>query len=248
MADVGSTRRAERVARLLDAGLALAVRLDELDDRGIWTLTPFDPDYPTQVADRLGHGAPPVLYGAGSAALLGRDGIAALDLAAAAPAQVQAVVDGVLAGERHLVVGGDGPADQAALSSVTDADGTGAVVLADPLDRVLADPQRRRSVLSGRTCWCTPYPPDAQRTPEGTAARRRILAALVTTTLVFARPDDEIGAALPDDLVALGAVVVDDPDADVASLVRPLVRRMMSATTSSATGDSRPRLTRSQPA
>jgi len=222
VADVGlDPALAERVVRLLDAGIALAVRLDELHRRGIFTLTPFDPDYPHQVADRLGHRAPVVLFGAGSASLLARRGVAALDLAAAAPDQVQAMVDAVLAGDRHLVVGGDGPADQAALALVTDAGGTGVVVLADPLDRVLADPQRRRSVLSGRTCWCTPYPPDAPRTPEGATARRRVIAGLVTTTLVFAHPHDEIGAELIDDLAALGAVVIDEPDADVGSLLRP---------------------------
>jgi len=212
-ADVGlDAATAERVARLLDVGVPLAVRLDELHRRGIFTLTPFDDDFPARLATRLDRRAPVVLFGAGSPALLSVPGPALLDTAAAAHDQLDVAARTVIDADRHLIVGGDGPTDQAVLAQVTDAGGTGVVVLADPLERVLADPQRRRSVLSGRTCWCSPYPPDALRTAEGAEARRRVIAGLATTTLVFTAPTDE--------LIGLGAVAV-GPGDDVSRLLRP---------------------------
>src|ERR1700722_18210408 len=66
---------AERVSRLLDSGVGLAVKLDSLLEMGIVPLTALDPGYPQRLRRRLDGAAPPVLYCAGELSLLDTDGI-----------------------------------------------------------------------------------------------------------------------------------------------------------------------------
>jgi DNA processing protein len=157
----------ERLARLLDTGVALAVQLSALSDRGIWTLTPFDADYPRLLPDRLGHRAPAVLYGAGDAALLHRDesGPAGVGVVGSrAPdepaTEVARDVARAVAGLGLTVVsGGSVGIDQAALVGALDAGGTTVAILADSLETAIGAASTRRALLDGRSCLCTPYRP-----------------------------------------------------------------------------------------
>ena len=97
---------AERVAlTLLGSGLALAAQLSALDDRGIWTLTPFDPDFPAALFDRLGHGTPPVLYGAGEPALLAADAVGVVGSRDPSAASTEVARTVALAAVEHDVAG-----------------------------------------------------------------------------------------------------------------------------------------------
>ena len=192
-ADLGiEAHQADRIARLLDSGLALAVRLDSLHERGIWTLTPFDAAYPALLRDRLGSGAPPVLYGAGDAALLQALGVgivgsretsaAGLDVARAAAAVA------VGAG-RPVVSGAAGGVDPAALRAAHDAGGSALGVVAGGLELAISRADDRRALLAGRLCLATPYPPDARVTDANATGRSRIIYALSRVTLVVACED-----------------------------------------------------------
>jgi predicted Rossmann fold nucleotide-binding protein DprA/Smf involved in DNA uptake len=180
---------ADRIARLLGAGLALAARLGALDDRGIWTLTPFDPDYPDDLRARLGHGAPPVLYGAGASALLGRDAIGIVGSRAPSDASVDVARSVARTAVEHdLVVtsGGSPGIDRAAFDGALEAGGATVAVLADSLEEAIGRAGTRRALIRGHACLCTPYRPDLARDVARARGRNRIIYALGRTTLVVA--------------------------------------------------------------
>jgi len=180
---------AERVATLLGSGLALAARLSALDDRGIWTLTPFDPDFPAGLHDRLGHATPPVLYGAGEPALLAGDtlGIVGSREPSAESAEVARIVASTAAEADVVVVSGGSPGiDRAATDAALAAGGATVTVLADALDQAIGRAETRRALIDGTSCVCTPYRPDLPYDVVRARGRNRIIFGLSTLTLVVA--------------------------------------------------------------
>ena len=67
---------ATRLAWLLGRGGAIEEELERLSEFGIWIVTRFDEEYPPRFTERLKGAAPLMLYGAGSARLLHRRGLA----------------------------------------------------------------------------------------------------------------------------------------------------------------------------
>jgi predicted Rossmann fold nucleotide-binding protein DprA/Smf involved in DNA uptake len=180
---------AERVAALLDSGLALAAKLSALDDRGIWYLTPFDPDFPAALHDRLGHGTPPVLYGAGEPALLAGDTLGVVGSREPSAASTEVARDvAALAAEHDVVVvsGGSPGIDRAAADAALEAGGATVAVLAEPLDDAIGRSDTRRALIAGRACACTPYRPDLAYDVARARGRNRIVYGLSAATLVVA--------------------------------------------------------------
>src|SRR2546423_822142 len=60
----------DRIAQLLAAATAFAFQLDEAEQSGLRVVASVDDDYPHVLVDRLGRGAPPLLYVAGDPRLL----------------------------------------------------------------------------------------------------------------------------------------------------------------------------------
>jgi predicted Rossmann fold nucleotide-binding protein DprA/Smf involved in DNA uptake len=180
---------ADRVATLLGSGLALAARLSELDDRGVWALTPFDPDFPAALHDRLGTGTPPVLYGAGEPALLGGDGIGIVGSRSPSEASAEVARTVALVAVEHDVVvisGGSPGIDQAATDAALDAGGGSVTVLAVSLTDAIGRADTRRTLIQGQACLCTPYRPDLAYDVVRARGRNRIIYGLAAITLVVA--------------------------------------------------------------
>ena len=188
-ADLPDDLDAERVAALLDSGIALAAKLSALDDRGIWCLTPFDPDYPAALFDRLGHGTPPVLYGAGEPALLSADTLGIVGSREPSDESVAiARVVAETAAEHDLVVvsGGSPGIDHAAATAALGAGGATVTVLADALDQAIGRAEVRRALIDGQACVVTPYRPDLAYDVVRARGRNRIIYGLSAVTLVVA--------------------------------------------------------------
>ena len=60
-----SPEMAQRLSELVRGAGSVGVELERLTAVGIWTLTRGDSDYPRAWKRKLGHAAPPVLFGAG---------------------------------------------------------------------------------------------------------------------------------------------------------------------------------------
>ncbi len=195
--EVGLGReQAERIARLLDAGTALAIELEHLEQQGLRAISPFDDAYPQRLGDRLGATAPPVLYAAGPPALLGEPGVAVVgsrSISDQGAAIARRAAE--LAARRGDTVfsGGAKGVDQLAMDAAAHAGGSVVGVLADALDRRLRKPDVRRAVGRDELCLVTPFKPTAGFSVANAMARNKIIYALARVTLVVAADAEKGG-------------------------------------------------------
>ena len=185
-----------RLVRLLDAGVALAARLEGLYERGISVVTALDESYPHRLRDRLELTAPPVLYCAGEISLLGVDGIGVVGSRDVGPEAVDVTrkVAHLVADSRLTVVsGGAKGVDSISMAAAYEAGGSAIGVLADSLERAIGQADNRRAMLDGRACLCTPYRPDARFTAGSAMGRNKIIYGLARVTLVVASAKGEGG-------------------------------------------------------
>lgn len=185
-----------RLVRLLDAGVALAARLEGLYERGISVITALDAAYPQRLRERLALAAPPVLYCAGEISLLGVDGIGMVgsrDVGPEAAEVTRKVAHLVADNGLPVVSGGAKGVDSISMAAAFQAGGTTVGVLADSLERAISQADNRRAMLDGRACLCTPYRPDARFTAGSAMGRNKIIYGLARVTLVIASAKGEGG-------------------------------------------------------
>ncbi|MBW3643525.1 MAG: DNA-processing protein DprA [Actinobacteria bacterium] len=199
--EIGSTTGAEadlcgRIVRRLDAATSFAFALDQAEQLGVRVLSALDDDYPSVLRERLGRGAPPLLYIVGDPSLLGVDllGVVGSRDVSEAAAEVarRAAVEAVE--HRYGVVSGAAKgADQLAMLAALNADGVAVGVLADSLARATRDPDVRRAVADGRLCLCTPYNPSVGFSVANAMGRNKLIYALSRATLVVVADLDRGG-------------------------------------------------------
>jgi predicted Rossmann fold nucleotide-binding protein DprA/Smf involved in DNA uptake len=193
-----SPAEGERIATLLDSGVALAVRLDALRDRGIWAITAFDPTYPAGLRHRLGLAAPPVLFGAGEVGLLGAPGIGVTGTSTSTDEVSDDAADvarsvALLAVHEAcpVITGGVTRIDDDTMRTAEQVGGASVAVLAGSLEAAISRAETRRALMRGQRCLCTPYRPDVAYTAASARGRNKIVHALGRITLVVAvEPDD----------------------------------------------------------
>ena len=192
----GSDLAPGRIVRLLDTGIGLAVRIEGLHERGMYVLTVADERYPTRLHERLGAAAPPVLYCAGDAALVGSDGIGIVGSHQAGPddsAVTVEVAHRIAQAGLALVCGGAAGLDSTAMTAAYDSGGTTVAVLADSLERAIGRRDHRAAVREGRALLCTPYRPDAELSAWNAMGRSKIVYGLSRVTLVVTTAQGEGG-------------------------------------------------------
>ena len=187
---------AERVGRLLDRGVGLAVQLDSLFDMGIVPVTAVDHAYPVRLRERLEVAAPPVLYCAGELALLQTDGIGVVgsrDIGPDAVDATRSIAEVVASAGLPLVSGGAKGVDKISMAAASEAGGGVVGVLADSLEQGIRRRDTRQALLEGLACLCTPYHPSARFTPGNAMGRNKIIYGLSRVTVVVASSKGEGG-------------------------------------------------------
>ena len=182
-----SAELSERVALLLGAATAFAFALDEAEQAGMRVLASLDDDYPPVLRDRLGRGAPPLLYCVGDVDLLTRDHLGVVgsrDVNEAAASVAQGVGRAAVGAGWGVVSGAAKGVDRLAMTATLHADGVAVGVLADSLARTTRDAEVRRAVTDGRLCLCTPYKPTAGFSVANAMGRNKVIYALSRATLV----------------------------------------------------------------
>ena len=211
---VGDAALAERIARLLDASVAVAFaceRLDEagirvltsfdgefpgrlverLDEAGVRVLTSFDAEFPARLVGRLGRRCPPFLLAAGPAAVAGGIGVAGLREPSADAAAVA-----TMAGERivslgdRVVTGLSPGVDRLAMDAALALGGAATVIPAEGLGLVGRRADTRSLVLGGRVTMLSPFGPETLRTTVTARGRNRVVYGLADLTLVVASDGD----------------------------------------------------------
>lgn len=187
---------ATRVHTLLDRATSLAFQVEDLEHRGIRTLSALDDDYPPRWRERLGTAAPPVMHCAGSPLLLARGGIAIVgsrDIAPAAALIAQEAADAAAQDGRVVISGGARGTDKLAMHAALQCDGSVVGVLAEALMRTASDPDVRRAIADEQLCLATPYAPNAPFSAGNAMGRNKLVYALADLTFVVATDEDKGG-------------------------------------------------------
>jgi predicted Rossmann fold nucleotide-binding protein DprA/Smf involved in DNA uptake len=190
------TIEAERVQRLLDTGVVLALTLESIMETGIVPVTAVDDSYPYRLRDRLDGSAPPVLYCAGEVSLLGSDAIGVVGSREVSPDGVEvarSIAYAVASAGVPLVSGGAKGVDRISMGAALERGGTVVGILADSLEEAISRSDNRRIVLEGVACLCTPYSPNARFTAGNAMGRNKIIYGLSSVTVVVASSKGEGG-------------------------------------------------------
>lgn len=186
---LGDARDVEpRIHDLMDAGTALAMKLEELETSGIRVLTPYDDGYPHRLRERLRSAAPAVLHVAGSVELLADDGIGIVgsrNVGVEARDVASSFAQIAVRAGMSVVSGAARGIDQVAMDSALGAEGTVVGLPADAMTKVLRDPSVRRAITDGRLCLASPYAPSAGFNVGTAMARNKLIYGLSRATVVI---------------------------------------------------------------
>lgn len=186
----------DRIGRLtLDAAAAM-LEVDELRHKGIWTTTLFDDGYPHLLRKRLGHNAPPVLFGSGNVALLGRPGVGIVgsrNVDEAGGEVAKAVAREVVALDLPVVSGGAKGVDNLAMNAAFQSRGAVIGVLADSLIARIRRPDVLQALDDGDVCLVAQQAPSSGFTAGAAMSRNKIIYGLSAVTVVVASDEDSGG-------------------------------------------------------
>lgn len=178
----------KRLEFLLGRGTAMALALERWTRGGLWVISRGDPAFPKRLKQRLKHGAPPLLYGAGDKALLEAGGLAIIGSRDASEAALEFTRD--VAGRcatvgMAVVSGGARGVDAAAMQGATEAGGCCIGVLAADLLKTSVNRQNRTGIQEGRLVLVSPFYPEAGFNAGNAMGRNRYIYVLADQALVI---------------------------------------------------------------
>jgi predicted Rossmann fold nucleotide-binding protein DprA/Smf involved in DNA uptake len=183
---------AVRIETLLDDGASATLEVEELSRKGIWTITIIDDAYPHSLMTRLGPQAPPVLFGAGNAALLQMPGIGIVgsrDVEQPGADVAAAIAQQAVSLGHSVVSGGARGIDQLAMNAAYQADGSVIGVLADSLIGRIRKSDVLQALDNGNTCLVAQQVPAAGFTPASAMSRNKLVYAFSEATVIVASAD-----------------------------------------------------------
>ncbi len=177
----------ERLTLLLSRGVALGFEQERWSQQGIWVISRADEMYPKYLRQRLGGNAPVLLYGVGSAALLGAPAlgvVGARDADAEALAFTREVGAQCAVDQLTVVSGGAKGVDQESVEATLAAGGSALVVLAEGVAKGAVSKAYRPGLASGQVALLSPFHPGARWTSGSAMARNKLIYCLSQATLV----------------------------------------------------------------
>lgn len=177
----------QRIQALLDRGAAVGFALEKWERAGLWVLTRADQEYPERLKRRLRTASPPVFFGCGNKALLGKGGLAVVgsrnasdaNLAFTAHLGKQTASQGL-----SIISGGARGVDDAAITGALENEGTGVAVLADSLLRTATASRFRRPLIAGDLVLISPFNPEAGFLRGNAMARNKYIYCLADAAVV----------------------------------------------------------------
>ena len=185
-----------RINFLLGRGTALALAVERWQRAGLWVISRADSAYPQRYRQLFRHAAPPLLFGAGEQALLGRGGLA---IVGARKANDEALRFTARVAERcareglAVVSGGARGVDSVAMKAATDEGGVTLGVLACDLLKSSMNRANRSAIEAGRLALVSPFSPEAGFNAGNAMARNRFIYALAHYALVIDSTRDSGG-------------------------------------------------------
>ena len=185
----------DRLAALLDRGVALGMALEKWASAGIWILTTLDESYPQPFRDLLGSTLPPVLFGVGDARLLNKGGLAMVGSRSITPADERYTefVARSATGEGWSVIsGGARGVDELSVQTALSCEGTAVAILADGLLKAALSSKWRRPLQRRELCLASPFAPEASFQVGNAMARNKYVYAIADYAVVV-RSEQEKG-------------------------------------------------------
>ena len=187
---------AARLAWLLDRGGVMEQELERLAELGTWVITRFDEDSPPRFTARLKGAAPVLLYGAGSAGLLNRRGLAVVgsrNIDQRGGALTEFIGNACAESKLTVYSGGARGVDKKAMGAALAAGGNAAGLLADSLEKGIRAGDARTHIEEGQLALATPYSPHASFNVGMAMARNKLIYALSDFGLVIASDAEKGG-------------------------------------------------------
>ncbi|TVP78439.1 DNA-processing protein DprA [Thioalkalivibrio sp.] len=179
----------ERLQYLLGRSGGLGMALERWERAGLWVMIRTDADYPPLLKQQLRLNAPPVLFGVGNRALLGRGGIAVIGSRDASTIDLEftkRLAQDIARQGRSIVSGGARGVDEAAMLGALEREGTVIGVIADQLLRAATAARYRRSLMEGNLVLISPFNPEARFDVGNAMARNRYIYCLSDAAVVVA--------------------------------------------------------------
>jgi predicted Rossmann fold nucleotide-binding protein DprA/Smf involved in DNA uptake len=186
----------QRIRDLMDSSTGFAMALEQLEQSGVNVVSALDEGYPSKLRQRLGTQTPPVLYTAGSGAVLDPPAVAIVgsrDVDEDGAEIARLVASQTARRGQTVVSGGARGVDQLAMNAAWEIDGCVAGVLAEGLAKRLRQPDIRQAIRSEQTLLCSPYAPDAGFNVGNAMGRNKVIYALADRALVVASAEDSGG-------------------------------------------------------
>ena len=186
-----------RIKNLLDKSTSMSFQLEEWIRAGLWVVTKSDPQYPKLMIDRLGDGAPPVLYGCGNLTPLTKYGVAIVGSRNAVKEDLEfasSLAKELTNYDYSIISGGAKGIDQSAMQSALDAEGDCVGVLASDLFRAATSSLYRNLIMSGRLVLVSPFHPEAKFSRGSAMARNKHIYCLAQCAVVVACVENRGGS------------------------------------------------------
>ena len=152
-----------KIEKLLSRAGQFGVELSSLNERGIFTLTMSDPEYPTALKNKLRKLAPPILYYSGNLSLLSNRGVAIVgsrDIDEAALKFTEKLSKRCTNDGLNIVSGGARGVDSIAENVANQSDGTTVIVVADSLEKKIRQKDTREAILRKQSIILSAFRPD----------------------------------------------------------------------------------------
>lgn len=180
---------AERMASLLERGGQLALELERLAERGVWTLTRADRSYPRGWKQRLKQSAPVAVFGAGPLPI-GKERAMAIvgsrDVDEAGLRFTRGLATACADSGLTVVSGGARGVDAAAVTQCLESYGQACVVLADGLEQTLRKREMIAAVRERRLTLLSVQHPASHFSAGAALARNRLIYCIADWATVVA--------------------------------------------------------------
>lgn len=177
----------ERIERLLSRSGQFGVEMSSLNNKGIFTLTKLDKEYPSIYRTKLKKQAPPVLYYSGNLLLLNNKGVSIVgsrDIDQAGIEFTEKLSERCTNDGLNIISGGARGVDSIAEKKANESDGTTVIILADSMDRKIRNKDTRDAIIRNQSLILSPFRPDMPFQTYAAMERNKYVYALANFVVV----------------------------------------------------------------
>lgn len=158
-----SADEVSRIERLISRAGQFGIELSSLNEKGIFTLTRSDENYPVALKNKLKKLSPPILYYSGNLSLLSNKGVAIVGsrnidetaLSFTEKLSRRCTNDGL-----NIVSGGARGVDSIAENVANKSDGTTVIFVADSLEKKIRQKETREAIMRKQSIILSSFRPD----------------------------------------------------------------------------------------